>query len=206
MRPRLASNDRADLTLADSIVIGYRLLAAFTLRVFGADREHLLGSELSAIVLFSWHAVNSWKVIPSMKTFFCNAVLHVLGASAEKQMRRANAPAIVAAVAGIQAIRNGAECKFVGESMGSKFPASNLDTGVSAANQTAGPIDTGAWVFRRLSDELFQQSVTANLMAHLRALHGSLCMALAAFARCGAFSILPQNTMKISRFLAFGGR
>ncbi len=134
---------------------------------------------------------------------FVNAVRAIVRRSSKKQMRRAEARWIVAPMAYLN--RRGRSIPighFIGDSVRPvKFacdPYVPVSTGIfrhiPLYTRVEIPGLIGIITQRRYGlANIFNTGYSGTLKAHLRALHGSWCMALAALERCGATSILAHG-------------
>ncbi len=116
--------------------------------------------------------------------------------SSKKQVGRPKAWWVVALVKYAQSFWNSANRENVCDTMDSIYFScgglSNRTIATFVVTLATRPLDAGI-VLRNALEHLFQELNIANLVSHLRALHGSWCQALAALQRRGAFLILAQG-------------
>lgn len=125
------------------------------------------------------------RPIPFISSFI-GTVLHVLGLCSWEKVRWTKAWGIVASVAGKdlfgQRSKSDLICCAVNNS-------SRCQLSISQKSSRPRPFHAGI-IFGDMLKKFLQQLETGKLVAHLSALLWRLCPGLAAFARCGASSII----------------
>ncbi len=191
MAPSVAVNNIADRRLIDA-----KVATNFSLEL-ASSKE--LANLANLILGKSRHRV----LLTFLRATFLDAVPHIRGLVSDKKMVGAEACWGVTFMADQHSDGQRAKGEFVGQSVSEpniRKVAARYGYSPVAILVTGSRPQHASICFGKDVKHFTEQLITGNLVLHICALLWRSCMAFAAFTRCGAFPILPQQTQSKGKF------